>query len=124
MNNFRKLAIESASLSEITNGREKIPMPENEILTMVDFDLLLKDKPDVDEKTGEVKETHYAAVAIDDEHYINGGAVLTKVIRGFEAACGSLEEARKAYAESEPIQFKLTKGTTSTGRQITRVTII
>lgn len=110
--NFKKLAAQETVLSEIMEGRTKSHKEDGEI-TIVDFDMV-----------ADAKGEAYAVIAISDEHFINGGHVLTRIISSFIEAAGDIETAREEYAKSEPVRAKLEKTTTKSGRTLTKVTIL
>lgn len=110
--NFKKIAAQETVLSEVMEGRTKIQKEDGEI-TIVDFDMVADNK-------GEA----YAVIAIDDEHFINGGHVLTRIVSAFVEACGGIAEAREEYAKSDPIRCRLEKTKTQSGRTLTKVTVL
>lgn len=110
--NFKNIAQNATTLSDIMNNRTKVNKTDGEY-TIVDFDVVT------------VKGSTYALCAINDKEYINGGTVLTRVFQDIIACFeGDIEAAREEYKESEPLKVRLTRGMTKEGKNITTVDIL
>lgn len=119
--NFREIAVRETCLSDIMNGREKVDKKDG-VYHVYDFDII--DIGGTNPKTKLPREP-YAIVAISDKEFINGGAVLTKIIKAIVDECGGdIEFARAEFRNSGGFDIKLTKGNTANGNNITMVDIL
>lgn len=111
--NFKKIAQRETVLSSIMENRTKVDKTNGKF-HISEFDIVAN-------KKGEA----YAICAISDTEFINGGFVLTKVFTSIvEEFNGNLERAREEFMESGGLDVELRKSKTSSGHDITIVSII
>ena len=111
--NFKKIAKRNTVLSSIMESRTKVEKKDGKY-HIEDFDIIAG-------KNGEA----YAICAINDRNFINGGFVLTKIFEDIVREYnGDLEKAREDFVKDGGFDVELKREKTSTGHDITTVTVL
>lgn len=122
--NFKNVAIEATSLSELMTGRTKLDTtdivakyPEGITITAVDMVEY--------EKDGNPVEYPIILFAENDKAFYAGGIVLKKIAQAWVSAFGGDYSAMSAdLAEQGGVKVKLSVGRSKNGNSITNVEII
>lgn len=122
--NFKELAIEATSLSELMNGRTKVDTadviakyPDGITITAVDMVEY--------EKDGNPVEYPLFLFAENENAFYAGGVVLKKIAKAWASKFGEDYAALSAeLAASGGVKVKLSTGRAKTGNTITNVEII
>lgn len=121
MINFKALAQQETTLSQLMTGRDKVDIeyviekfPEG--VTIVAFDFI----------TMEGKTFPVINIKEDDKLFFFGGAVFTNICNVWMSAFGSTncEEVSKALAEQGGVKVTMAQGKTKKGNSITTVTVV
>lgn len=111
--NFKNIAQRETVISDIMSNRKKVDKKDGS-LHISDFDIVSNEK-------GEV----YAICAINEDEFINGGFVLTRIFTAIvEEYNGDIATAREDFRESAGLDVKLTRKKTKGGRDITTVEVL
>lgn len=112
--NFKNIAQRATVLSPVMQGRTKVDKEDGRY-HIYDFDI-------VTNTNGEP----YAICAINDDEFINGGYVLTKIFLDVMADAGDMdiEEVRAEFRRSGGLDVELKRTRTKNKRDITQVTIL
>lgn len=111
--NFKNIAQRETVISDIMTNRKKVDKTDGKF-HISDFDL-------VSNQNGEV----YAVCAINEDEFINGGFVLTRIFTAIvEEYEGNIERAREDFRDSAGLDVKLTRKKTRGGRDITTVEVV
>ena len=117
---LRDIALKQTTISAVMEGKTKISAKDLIDLypagvTVVDFDLLEGDKG------------LYCVVAFAEDHtrYLNGGKILTDIVKSWVSAYGdSVDEAVSALQAEGGVKMKFKLATTKNGKNITLVEIV
>lgn len=111
--NFKKIAQQETVISDIMTNRAKVSKTDGEV-HICDFDIISSGK-------GEA----YAICAINEDQFINGGFVLTRIFTAIvEEYHGDVARAREDFRESGGFDVRLKRKKTRDGRDITTVEVI
>ena len=111
--NFKNIAQRETVISDIMTNRKKVDKTDG-IFTIVDFDV-------VSNPSGEA----YAVCAINDDEFINGGFVLTRIFMAIlEEYEGDKASAREDFRKEGGLKVKLTRKKTKGNRDITAVEVL
>lgn len=111
--NFKNIAQRETVISDIMTNRKKVDKTDG-IFTIVDFDI-------VSNPSGEA----YAVCAINDDEFINGGFVLTRIFTAIlEEYEGDMASAREDFRNEGGLRVKLTRKKTKGNRDITAVEVL
>lgn len=119
--NFKKIAQQQTTLSDLMSERVKVPMEEIIIeypngFHLTDFDLI-----SIDDSENFVVFT----IREDKTIFSFGGTILTNIVKEWiKEFNGDITATREAYSKEEPILIKAKKEKTRTGRTITRLIIV
>lgn len=122
MNKFMEIAQKELSLSRVMEGREKVDTAAliGGTYTIDEFDFITVN----DKNTGEP--TTYACVHFKElpNKFYNGGALIRKVCEAFTADYdGDIEAASDALKADGGVPFAFSSGRTSTGRNLTVISV-
>lgn len=111
--NFKNIAQRETVISDIMTNRKKVDKTDGEI-HICDFDI-------VSNTNGEA----YAVCAVNEDEFINGGFVLTRIFTAIvEEYSGNIEKAREDFRNAGGLDVKLTRKKTKGNRDITTVEVI
>lgn len=111
--NFRNIAQRETVISDVMTNRKKVDKTDGNV-HICDFDI-------VSNKDGEV----YAICAINEDEFINGGFVLTRIFTAIvEEYNGDIEQAREDFKDAGGLDVKLSRKKTKGGRDITTVEVL
>lgn len=111
--NFKNIAQRETVISDIMTNRKKVNKTDGEI-HICDFDI-------VSNTNGEA----YAVCAVNEDEFINGGFVLTRIFTAIvEEYSGYIEKAREDFRNAGGLDVKLTRKKTKGNRDITTVEVI
>lgn len=111
--NFKKIAQQETVISDIMTNRVKVKKTDGDV-HICDFDI-------ISTGTGEA----YAICAINEDQFINGGFVLTKIFSAIIAEYdGDVNKAREDFRESGGIDVRLQRKKTRDGHDIVAVEVI
>lgn len=111
--NFKNIAQRETVISDIMTNRKKVDKTDG-VINIEDFDLVAN-------KDGEV----YAVCAINEDEFINGGFVLTRIFTSIvEEYNGEKETAREDFRREGGLKVKLTRKKTRGNRDITAVEVL
>lgn len=126
--NFKELAKDAISSSEVTKNRTKVDRKDvefkyNGIVTIIGIDKFVKKV--TDRKTGEIEERPFAVVAIAEEQvYFNGGVMFLKIFeKWIEAFDGNIHQMNEELFASGGVKIKMTT-TTYNNAPFTNVEIL
>lgn len=111
--NFKNIAQRETVISDIMTNRKKVDKTDGEV-HICDFDVVSNGK-------GEA----YAVCAINENEFINGGFVLSRIFASIvEEYSGNIEKAREDFREYGGLDVKLTRKKTKGNRDITTVEVL
>lgn len=121
---FRNVAVEATSLSELMNGRTKIDTADviakyPDGITIIAVDMVEY------EKDGKPVEYPLFLFAENDNAFYAGGVVLKKIVKAWASKFdGDYESMSRALTEGGGVRVKLSMGRAKTGNTITNVDIL
>lgn len=111
--NFKNIAQRETVISDIMTNRKKVDKTDGK-LHICDFDIIANGK-------GEA----YAVCAINEDEFINGGFVLTRIFTAIvNEYSGNIEKAREDFRDAGGLDVKLTRKKTKGNRDITTVEVL
>lgn len=111
--NFKNIAQRETVISDIMTNRKKVDKTDGKI-HICDFDIIANGK-------GEA----YAVCAINEDEFINGGFVLTRIFTVIvDEYSGDIEKAREDFRDAGGLDVELKRTKTRSGRSITQVTVL
>lgn len=122
--NFREIALNATSLSELMNGRTKLDtkdivtqFPEGITITGVDLVEYEKDGKNIVYPVIIFKENENA--------FYMGGLILKKIVEAWaKQTNGDYKELSRLLVESGGVKIKLSEGKSKTGNNITNVEVL
>lgn len=118
--NFKKTAQKTTSISPLMEGREKIKTRDiiekfQDGITVNCFDLV----------QGSKGEYPVLTFAEDETKFFNGGIIFQKIVKAWlDEYDGQLELCQHDLLESGGVKVRMELGTTKSGNNITKVTIL
>lgn len=111
--NFKNIAQRETVISDIMTNRKKVDKTDGKV-HIYDFDIVANSK-------GE----SYAVCAINEDEFINGGFVLSRIFTAIvEEYNGDINTARDDFRKSGGLDVKLTRKKTKGNRDITAVEVL
>lgn len=125
---FKKIALDATTMSELMNGRDKMDTEEliKKYPNGITIDLI--DNVNMSQEDGEAENVWIFVTEEQPDKFTFGGFVLAKIfnnfLAGFEGDYDAMIEEYNSLLKDDKLHVKLERAKTKTKREITKVTVL